>query len=141
MSDHMTIPEAAGRAKVSQMTVRRWIESGKLAATKSTSAGGGERWLIDPESLAALIENRSSANGPPAEGSTGESAAVLRERIAGLEALNAAKDEALADLRARLQSREEEARALIATNAQLTAKALPAPSRPGFWARFRREKP
>ena len=47
----LTVPEAARRAKRDPETVRRWIRSGRLKATKI-----GTQHLIDENDLAAVAE-------------------------------------------------------------------------------------
>ena len=47
----LTVPEAARRTKRDPETVRRWIRSGRLKATKI-----GTQHLIDEKDLAALTE-------------------------------------------------------------------------------------
>ena len=47
----LTVPQAARRTKRDPETVRRWIRSGRLKATKI-----GTQHMIDEEDLAALTE-------------------------------------------------------------------------------------
>lgn len=56
----LTVPEAARRAKRDPETVRRWIRSGRLKATRI-----GTQHLIDEDDLARL-ESDSTLSLPPA---------------------------------------------------------------------------
>jgi excisionase family DNA binding protein len=49
----LTVPEAARRTKRDPETVRRWIRSGRLKATKI-----GTQHLIDEDELARLTETK-----------------------------------------------------------------------------------
>ncbi len=51
----LTVPEAARRTKRNPETVRRWIRSGRLKATKI-----GTQHLIDEAELAGLTEMRTT---------------------------------------------------------------------------------
>jgi excisionase family DNA binding protein len=64
----LTIEEVAERLRVSDRTVRRWIESGALHAYKP----GGE-WRIQATDLAAFLETRSSPKAPAPESSAEDS--------------------------------------------------------------------
>jgi excisionase family DNA binding protein len=50
----LTVPEAARRTKRDPETVRRWIRSGRLKATRV-----GTQHLIDEEDLALLTETKA----------------------------------------------------------------------------------
>ncbi len=69
------IGEAAELLGVSTDTLRRWIDSGKLAATKT--AGG--RRIVDGVELARLAQSLATAPGQDAIGSTS-----ARNRLVGL---------------------------------------------------------
>ncbi len=56
----LTVPEAARRTKRDPETVRRWIRSGRLKATRI-----GTQHLIDEDDLARL-ESDSTLSLPPA---------------------------------------------------------------------------
>lgn len=72
------IREAAGLLGVSDDTVRRWIDAGRLTA----SADGGGRLTVDGAALAALAEQVASEGAfVPATGVAAESA---RNRFTGL---------------------------------------------------------
>ncbi len=49
----LTIPEAAELLHVSIKTIRRWIESGDLAAAKL-----GMQWRIRPQDVARFVRDR-----------------------------------------------------------------------------------
>lgn len=51
----LTVPEAARRTRRDPETVRRWIRSGRLKATKI-----GTQHLIEEEDLARITETRST---------------------------------------------------------------------------------
>jgi excisionase family DNA binding protein len=51
----LTVPEAARRTKRDPETVRRWIRSGRLKATKI-----GTQHLIDEDELARLTEMKTT---------------------------------------------------------------------------------
>lgn len=51
----LTVPEAARRTKRDPETVRRWIRSGRLRATKI-----GTQHLIDEDELARLTEMKAT---------------------------------------------------------------------------------
>jgi excisionase family DNA binding protein len=51
----LTVPEAARRTKRDPETVRRWIRSGRLRATKV-----GTQHLIDEDELARLTEMKAT---------------------------------------------------------------------------------
>jgi excisionase family DNA binding protein len=51
----LTVPEAARRTKRDPETVRRWIRSGRLKATKI-----GTQHLIDEDELAGLTETKAT---------------------------------------------------------------------------------
>lgn len=139
----MTIAEAAQKAGVNPMTVRRWIRGKKLQAEKK-DVGGVETWIIDPEHLEAFLGGREG-NPQPEEAvqhvqAPSEGAAVLAERVAGLEAM-------VELLKSQVEHKDGEIRALITTNARLAdqnadlqARALPAPKSEvepqGFWNRL-----
>jgi excisionase family DNA binding protein len=55
MATVLTVPEAARRTKRDPETVRRWIRSGRLRATKI-----GTQHLIDEEELARLTEMKAA---------------------------------------------------------------------------------
>jgi excisionase family DNA binding protein len=56
----LTVPEAALRTKRDPETVRRWIRSGRLRATKI-----GTQHMIDEEDLAEVTETTSALSMPP----------------------------------------------------------------------------
>lgn len=56
----LTVPEAARRTKRDPETVRRWIRSGRLRATKV-----GTQHMIDETDLAAVAEENSVLSLPP----------------------------------------------------------------------------
>ena len=51
MEEHLTLKEAAQRLKVREKTVRRWIQSGALRATKA-----GKLWRIPESALDEFLE-------------------------------------------------------------------------------------
>lgn len=55
----LTVPEAARRTKRDPETVRRWIRSGRLRATKI-----GTQHLIDEDELARLTEAKTTLPMP-----------------------------------------------------------------------------
>jgi len=55
----LTVPEAARRTKRDPETVRRWIRSGRLRATKV-----GTQHLIDEADLAAISEDQATLELP-----------------------------------------------------------------------------
>ena len=61
MLNHLTVTQAAAQLGCSGMTVRRYIESGRLTATKV----GNHMWLIDSESVDSLKPPRRGR--PPAQ--------------------------------------------------------------------------
>lgn len=70
---HMRISNAAELLGVSDDTVRRWLESGRLIAGAS---GSGPR-TVDAASVAAVMAEQSSASGPVVHQSA-------RNRFAGI---------------------------------------------------------
>ena len=82
----MLIKEAAARAGVNEMTIRRWIKSGKLQATK-VHVGGNEVWQID---------DHAELTPPPPTDST----ELAKERVRGIEAMAAAQAKEIERLRA-----------------------------------------
>jgi excisionase family DNA binding protein len=56
----LTVPEAARRTKRDPETVRRWIRSGRLRATKI-----GTQHMIDEADLAEVTEMKSVLSMPP----------------------------------------------------------------------------
>ncbi len=56
----LTVPEAARRTKRDPETVRRWIRSGRLRATKI-----GTQHMIDEADLAEVAEKKSVLPLPP----------------------------------------------------------------------------
>ena len=51
-SERVSVAEAAARLQVSELAVRRWIESGKLAAELGRCPSGQQYWL-SPETIEA----------------------------------------------------------------------------------------
>lgn len=126
----MTLQQAADKANVDPMTVRRWIKAGKVAATK-TRIGGSEVWNVADD---FVPPNRTTAE--PAPKDPGPSRDVLMERIRGLEHENQL-------IRDQLAQKDDQIRALLATNAHLIEKesAQPLPpsapaTKPGLLARI-----
>jgi excisionase family DNA binding protein len=135
----MTIAEAAVKLDMNPTTVRRWIKTEKLRAEKQVVAGV-ETWIIDAADLDAFIVGRSSGgrSEEPVQ-PTNAAAAVLVERVAGLEAM-------LELLKSQVDHKDQEIRALLSTNARLAdqnsdlqQRALPAPAaaKASFWERIR----
>lgn len=135
----MTIAEAAKVLGVNPMTVRRWIRGGKLKALKETIQGV-EQWAIDEADLDAVAESRASSPQTP-ERVKDEGAAVLAERVHGLEQLVQQLKEQVTELNATNRALLTTNARLADQNAELQALALPArkegrTERKGFWARF-----
>ncbi len=61
MSSHLSLTEASRRANVSTTSVRRWITSGKLKASKTQS----EEWVIEPDELHLFLIRQSGGPVPP----------------------------------------------------------------------------
>jgi len=65
MNDRISLPEAARRANVSPTSVRRWIDAGKLKATKGREGS----WNLSFEDLrtflATVQPNRRATVAPP----------------------------------------------------------------------------
>lgn len=71
----LTVAEVAARVgHVEPETVREWIHSGKLVATRP----GGRRYAVSPDDLARFLANRSDQGGKISEG---EHLRLLSERI------------------------------------------------------------
>ena len=129
----MTLQQAADKAHVDPMTVRRWIKAGKVAATK-TRIGGNEVWDVANDFVSP---NRTATTEPaPKDQDSGPSRDVLVERIRGLENENQL-------IRDQLAQKDDQIRALLATNAHLVEKESAHPltpstpaTRPGRLARI-----
>jgi excisionase family DNA binding protein len=80
----LTVPEAARRTKRDPETVRRWIRSGRLRATRI-----GTQHMIEEDDLARLTELKSSLPLPPGwhrtatHGSMPDVLAAIRSSRAG----------------------------------------------------------
>lgn len=92
MGLRITAAQAARLASASEKTVRSWITSGKLRATKQQEAGHPASWSIDTDDLAAL-----------------PGVTIDRERLAELEA---GRSRSPVGILARLEAAEREIAAL-----------------------------
>ena len=135
----MNIREAASKAGVTDMTVRRWIKTGKLEAQKMPGKAG-EVYFIAPEALDALLGGSSRENVDSHGSNAGDSAAVLAERVAGLQAM-------LEVLQKQVEEKDNAIKSLLNTNTRLSQQnadlqTLALPSRKddadkrGFWSRM-----
>lgn len=61
MASHLSLTEASRRANVSTTSVRRWIISGKLKASKTQN----DEWGIDPDELHLFLIRQSGEHVPP----------------------------------------------------------------------------
>lgn len=61
MTASISLTEASRRANVSTTSVRRWITSGKLKASKTQ----GDEWVIDPDDLHLFLIRQSGGQVPP----------------------------------------------------------------------------
>lgn len=112
----MTLQQAADHANVDPMTVRRWIKAGKVAATKER-IGGNDVWIVADD---FVPPGKAAAEEKPTPKHEGPSTDVLIERIKGLD-----KENEL--LRQQLSQKDDQIRALLATNARLIEKDAPQP--------------
>lgn len=135
----MTIREAAGRANVTDMTVRRWIKTGKLKAEKQ-GPKGAEVYFIAPEDLESLLGESGRAEFNLEELARSESSAVLAERVAGLEAMLSLLSGQVEEKDALIRALTNSNALLNQQNAELQTLALPKrkePEKVGFWAKVR----
>ena len=72
-STQFTVSDAAGLLGVSDDTVRRWADAGRLPLTRSTRG----RLMIEGRDLAALAQDLAEDPGPP-------SSASARNRLRGI---------------------------------------------------------
>ena len=116
----LSLAAAAKASGVSEVTLRKHLKSGALAAGKTETGAHGAAWAIDPATLAAFVGARYGTRIDPAaltpvttpeplprEGAHTESAADLRARLdATLEELGRyrALAEAGADTNARVEA-------------------------------------
>ena len=116
----LSLAAAAKASGVSEVTLRKHLKSGALAAVKAETGAHGAAWAIDPATLAAFVGARYGTRIDPAaltpvttpeplprEGAHTESAADLRARLdATLEELGRyrALAEAGADTNARVEA-------------------------------------
>lgn len=135
-SEYLSITQAAERLSVNPKTLRRWINAGKIAATKEIGPRG-EEWRIHAQSLPqsgdSIQKPHRAAPAPP----------PLSEDI---QAMRAAQDAILTEMRERMGSMARHIESLEAelhdTRAQLSQfqdqviKALPAPQKTTFLERL-----
>ena len=60
MTDNLSLAEASRRADVTPTSVRRWIASGKLKASKNKH----DEWVIDPDILHHFLIQQSGIRSP-----------------------------------------------------------------------------
>lgn len=66
MTATISLAEAARRGNVSTTSVRRWITSGKLNASKTAA----DEWVIAPDDLHLFLIRQSGGQVPPTPGRT-----------------------------------------------------------------------
>ena len=120
--ERLTIPEAAQRLGVSEVTVRRRIKKGELDAEKEKTAQGFEYRVLLPITLELPPHPEHDVDPPTVVVDGGREAAALRGTIAVLERELEGRNREVEHL-LQLLSREQE----IARAAQL---ALPATTEP-----------
>ena len=110
----LTVPEAAVRVRRNPETVRRWIRSGRLTATRI-----GTQFLIDEAQLKALVGSGRAAReqrAPYGSASTGEPPARTVGESPIVVHLDAAHSARLVELAERIHlSPDSVARSLLST--------------------------
>lgn len=132
MNAHLTLGQAAQTLGVSERTLRRHIQAGKIQAIKNRAPGRGGGWLLEEETLRALgapaLPGRAQARAlveeqkeqeatPPDAEPEREERALLEKRVEQLEREGALLREQLegalermADIEAREDERERAGR-------------------------------
>jgi excisionase family DNA binding protein len=139
----VTIKEAAERAGVNEMTIRRWIKAGKLSATLEAQ-GGNRVYRIDddaalpPPTLSGtpvVVEQRAKALGTIAKDKTRE----IERMSAQLEGMRAHYDQEIERLRAendRLAAANTKMMELHAEMVHALTTRPPEPEPSGWFARL-----
>ncbi|HSK27982.1 MAG TPA: helix-turn-helix domain-containing protein, partial [Jiangellales bacterium] len=73
---HLRISEVAGLLRVSDDTVRRWVDQGRLDATQDRAG----RTVVPGASVAAFVRQQDHLEGPSAAGRRGSA----RNRLPGI---------------------------------------------------------
>ena len=78
----LSVSQAAARAGISTKTIRRWLSSHRLDATR----GPDGAWLIDPDALARAIATPGlSMDSPARHRGQGQDVAIVQEVLGRLE--------------------------------------------------------
>jgi excisionase family DNA binding protein len=119
MKAGISATEAAKRLGVSSQTIRNWIGTGDLRATKQR-----DRWVIDPDSLAVLGKRRGvlrASTAPP------ELAIQVGELIRMVSAISDRQDELMRSMDSLRQERDRfRAESATARESALAANAVAA---------------
>lgn len=124
MSQRLTLDQAAQTLGVSERTLRRHIQAGKIRAIKNTAPGRGGGWLLEEATVRALVsavsageEQEEQEATPPNTELEREERALLEKRVEQLEREGALLREQLesaleriADIEAREDERERAGR-------------------------------
>lgn len=86
--ESLSIRGAADRLHVSERTVRRYLQAGKLQAHQEPMAAGGWRWAITAASVDALAHSMDTSRGRHA-GADSVQAEALERMAAHIERLTA----------------------------------------------------
>lgn len=115
----LTLAAAAEACGVHKVTALKWIQRGKISATKNDA---GE-WEVDPSELAraGLLKQQRNGSDNAQRSAAPETAAVLQAEVQGLRELNAALNSQIADLKCERDKWADQAR--------IAVQALPAPDR------------
>lgn len=62
MNEYLTTAQVAAAKGVTERTVRRWCEAGKIKAT-SIGKGAHKTWLIDPASIEGIERDSKGRKG------------------------------------------------------------------------------
>lgn len=134
----MTLREAAEYAKVSTVTMRRWLTTGKVKAHKVVRENV-ELWEVSEDAVRDAIGGREPPRPtpPPSEPSS-PSAELLSDVVRMLREQLAEKDKQISALLTTNARMNEQ-------NADLQKRALPMPERPkergrGWWPFRRRDE-
>ena len=143
----LTLTQAGKATGRNRTTILRAVKAGKLSATHDEASGA---WLIEPAELFRLylpIDAHASAPRGDAHLRNGHASAEIGElrarldaaeaRISDKDALIAAHERAIEDLRQRLDRADERLQLLLTD--QRPAPATPAPTAPRRWWNWRRQ--
>jgi DNA-binding transcriptional MerR regulator len=131
-----TLGQAAKAADVSKTTIQRAIKSGRLSASRQDDGS----YVIDPAELHRVFSSDGHADSEMASSVTPSGTGELRVEVEMLRERISEKDEAIDDLRHRLDQSEEERRQVQARLTALLTDQRPAaqPAAPrGLWRRLR----